>query len=133
MSATRYPDATGVIDELGTLSFRELHERSNALAHALAADGIREGDGVAIMCRNHRWFIDTVVACSKLGANALFLNTAFSGPQLADVLEREGPAALVYDQEFAGLLADAGGSGVRRYVAWREPGEDAGDTRCWRT
>ena len=63
--------------------------------------GIGPGDGVAIMCRNHRGFIETVVACSKLGAHALFLNTAFSKPQLTDVLEREEPAALVYDQEFA--------------------------------
>ena len=37
------------------------------------------------MCRNHRGFIDAVVAARKLGANALFLNTAFAGPQLADV------------------------------------------------
>ena len=52
------------------------------------------------MCRNHRGFVDAVVACSKLGANALFLNTAFSGPQLADVAKREKPKALIYDQEF---------------------------------
>ena len=82
----------------------EIHERTNALAHALREDGIGAGDGVAIMCRNHRGFIETVVACSKLGANALFLNTAFSKPQLTDVLEREDPAALVYDEEFAELL-----------------------------
>ena len=43
--------------------------------------------------------------CSKLGANALFLNTAFSGPQLADVAKREKPKAIIYDQEFAEVLA----------------------------
>ena len=35
---------------------------------------------MAIMCRNHRGFIDATVACSKLGAHALYLNTAFAGP-----------------------------------------------------
>ncbi len=80
------------------------------------------------MCRNHRGFIETVVACSKLGAHALFLNTAFSKPQLTDVLEREDPAALVYDQEFAELLGDADVE-LKRYIAWHEPEEDSGDER----
>jgi acyl-CoA synthetase (AMP-forming)/AMP-acid ligase II len=126
VAAARYPDEVGVVDELGTLTFLQMHERSNALAHALAEDGIRPGDGVAIMCRNHRGFIDAVVACSKLGANALFLNTQFSKPQLADVLERERPTALVYDQEFAGLLSGADVD-LKRYVAWHEPEEESGD------
>ena len=80
------------------------------------------------MCRNHRGFIESVVACSKLGANALFLNTAFSKPQLTDVLEREDPAALVYDQEFAGLLGEADVE-LKRYIAWHEPDEESGDQR----
>ena len=49
-----------MIDELGTLTFKEVDERTNALAHALKNDGIGEGDGVAIMCRNHRGWIDSV-------------------------------------------------------------------------
>ena len=71
------------------------------------------------MCRNHRGWIDAVLACSKLGANALFLNTAFSGPQLTDVAKREKPKAVVYDQEFAEVLKDAG-TRRKRYVAWSE-------------
>src|SRR5215210_7490598 len=95
VAAARHPDETAVVDELGTLTFREVHERSNALAHAWADVGIGEGDGVAIMCRNHRGFIDATVACSKLGAHALYLNTAFAGPQITDVCEREKPVALI--------------------------------------
>ena len=44
------------------------------------------------MCRNHRGFVDAIVATAKLGADILLLNTAFAGPQLVDVLEREEPA-----------------------------------------
>ena len=80
------------------------------------------------MCRNHRGFIEAVVACSKLGAHALFLNTAFSKPQLTDVLEREAPKALVYDQEFAGLLDEADVA-LERFIAWHEPDDESGDTR----
>src|SRR5688572_25713648 len=92
-SAIRHPDDIAIIDELGTLTFKEVHERTNALANALADEGLNEGDGVGIMARNHRGFIEAVVACSKLGCHALFLNTAFSGPQLADVADREKPKA----------------------------------------
>ncbi len=121
-SAIRYPDETAVVDELGTLTFREVHERSNALAHALSDAGILEGDGVAIMCRNHRGFIDATVACSKLGANALYLNTAFAGPQITDVVAREQPVAIIYDREFEGLVHDAGRR-RKRFIAWTD-GED---------
>jgi acyl-CoA synthetase (AMP-forming)/AMP-acid ligase II len=123
-SAIRYPDDLALIDELGTLTFAEMHARTNALAHAWADAGIGEGDPVAILCRNHRGFIDATVACSKLGAHALYLNTAFAGPQITDVCEREQPVALVYDEEFAGLVADAG-AGRKRFIAWHDGNEQA--------
>ena len=125
-SATRYPDEVAIIDELGQLTFREVSERTNALAHALADDGVNEGDSVAIMARNHRGFVDAVVACSKLGAHALFLNTSFSGPQLTDVADREKPKAIIYDEEFAEVLEDAGRR-RKRYVAWAEPEAETKD------
>src|SRR4051794_13302727 len=119
-SFERYADEVAIIDELGTLTFREVHERTNALAHALADEGVGAGDGVGLMCRNHRGFIESVVACSKLGANTLFLNTAFSGPQLADVSKREKPKALIYDHEFEELIHDASRR-RKRYIAWHDP------------
>ena len=123
-SAARYPNEPAVIDEARTVTFKELHERTNSLAHALADSGVVEGDGVAIMCRNHAGFVEIVVALSKLGAHALFLNTGFSGPQLSDVCDRERPVAIVYDQEFEGLLAEAG-KRRKRFVAWHdEPSAD---------
>jgi acyl-CoA synthetase (AMP-forming)/AMP-acid ligase II len=119
-AAARYPHRTAVIDERGGLSFQELHRRTNALARELRKAGISEGDGVAIMCRNHRGFIEAAVACSKLGAGALYLNTAFAGPQITDVLQREGPVAVVYDEEFSALVSE-GAADRLRFIAWSEP------------
>src|SRR5215218_135484 len=119
-SAERYGSEVAIIDELGTLTFRDVHERTNALAHALAADGIGVGDSIGLMCRNHRGFIDAVIAASKLGANVIFLNTAFSGPQLADVSQREKPKALIYDHEFEELIHEAA-KRRKRYIAWHDP------------
>jgi acyl-CoA synthetase (AMP-forming)/AMP-acid ligase II len=126
VSAVRHPHATALVDDLGTLTFAEVHRRTNALANALRARGVSEGSSVAIMCRNHRGFIDTTVALSKLGAHSLYLNTAFAGPQIAEVAEREQPTAIVYDAEFENLVHDAG-RGRQRFIAWHdadEPGED---------
>src|SRR6266498_686984 len=106
-AAVRFPDAVAIIDESGTLTFKEVHERSNAIASALSDDGVNEGDAIGLMIRNHRGFVEALVACSKLGCHALFLNTAFSGPQLTDVCAREKPKALVYDEEFTEVLAAA--------------------------
>ena len=76
------------------------------------------------MCRNHRGFIDATVACSKLGAHALYLNTAFAGPQITEVVEREKPVALIYDEEFEGLTHDAG-ERRKRFIAWHDGGDEA--------
>jgi acyl-CoA synthetase (AMP-forming)/AMP-acid ligase II len=130
--AINYPHEPMVEDESGSLTFAKVHQRSNALARGLAAEGVEEGDGIAIMCRNHHGFVEATLAVSKLGATGLYMNTAFAAPQLADVVEREQPVALIYDGEFAGLLeqaAQAGNEiGLRRYVAGSEGDGEASDT-----
>jgi fatty-acyl-CoA synthase len=118
-AAHKYPHETMLIDERGSLSFERVHRRSNALAHAFAGMGIGPGDGIGVMCRNHRGFIETTLAAAKLGASALYLNTMFAGPQLVEVMRREGPKALVYDEEFAGLLDGVDGD-IARIVAWTD-------------
>ncbi len=115
-SAIRYPDRVALIDELGSLTFVEMQRRTNALAHAWSDEGIGAGDVVAILCRNHRGLVEALVACSKLGAHALFLNTAFSSRQLQEVCALERPMAIVHDEEFAGVIA-AAGAGRTCYVA----------------
>jgi fatty-acyl-CoA synthase len=117
--AARYPDGTMIVDELGTLSYGEVDTRTNALAHALSDAGLVEGDGVGLMCRNHRGFIEATIALSKLGADTLYLNTAFAGPQLLEVVQREKPKALIFDEEFYELLEDAGHR-RKRFVAWHD-------------
>jgi acyl-CoA synthetase (AMP-forming)/AMP-acid ligase II len=124
-AAIHHPHEIALIDERGALSFERLHRRSNALARAFAEMGIGHEDGVGIMCRNHRGFIEATLAAAKLGASALYLNTMFAGPQLVEVTRREGPKALVYDEEFAGLL-DGVEDSVARIVAWTDAEQEPG-------
>ena len=126
-AAITHPDDEMLVDDAGSLTFDEMHRRSNALARALADEGVKPGDAIAIMARNHRGFIDATLAASKLGANGLYMNTAFSGPQLEDVMEREEPEALVYDEEFAELLGEAK-EGTRRYISWSDGGSEGDPT-----
>jgi acyl-CoA synthetase (AMP-forming)/AMP-acid ligase II len=125
--AARYPQRAAIIDERGTLTFGEVDSRTNALAHGMSARGLRAGDRVAIMCRNHRGFIEASVACSKLGAHAVYLNTAFARPQVTEVVAREAPAMIVYDDEFADEVVEAVGNGRTGLVAWSDGGAAPGD------
>ena len=116
-AAVRCPDEPAIIDERGSISFRDVHRRTNALARALAEEGISEGDKVAVMCRNHRGFIEATVALSKLGAHTLFMNTGFAAPQFAEVAEREDAIGVIFDQEFEEVLSKAT-EGRKRFIAW---------------
>lgn len=124
--AARNPAATALIDDLGPESYGELEERTNRLANAMAAGGLRAGDRVGLLCRDHRFFVEGAVATHKLGCDLVLLNTAFSAPQLRDVIDREGVRILIHDAEFAPIASGEAG-GPRRVLAWTEPGVD-GDT-----
>lgn len=120
VSALRFPDRTALIDERGALSYAELERRAAALATALKN---RLGDGtVGVLCRNHRGFVETVLAASRLGNDVVLLNTDFSATQLGQVAEREGIELLVHDDEFSPAVDESGFAG-KRLLAWAEDGE----------
>ena len=118
-SAARYPNEPVILDEIGTLTFDQVNRRTNALANSLLEAGISHDHNVGVMCRNHRGFIEATVALSKIGANALFLNTSFAGPQLSEVVKREKAAAIIHDAEFTELIGGAR-RGRKRFVAWHD-------------
>ena len=119
ISALRFPDRTALIDEHGVLSYAELEHRAASLATALKG---RLGDGrVGILCRNHRGFVEAVLAASRLGNDVVLLNTDFSATQLGKVAEREGIELLIHDEEFTEAVDDAHFTG-ERLVAWSDSG-----------
>ncbi|MFE9576201.1 AMP-binding protein [Nocardia sp. NPDC006044] len=96
-------------------------------ANAWRARGLRDGEVVAILARNHRGFHYAVFGAAKCGARIVLLNTDFAGPQLREVVAREGADLLVFDEEYADILGDL--TPPRgRYRAWAEqPGVDTLD------
>ncbi len=121
-AAQRCPDRPGLVDELGTLTWRQLDERINALAAALQGLPSGQPQVVGIMCRNHRGFVEALVAANRIGSDVLLLNTSFAGPALADVVNREGVDTVIYDEEFTATIdrALADRPGATRILAWTE-------------
>ena len=100
LNARRNPHRPALIDDEGTMTFIELNDAANAAANGLLTMGVRGGDGVAILARNHRWFLIANYACARVGARTIMLNTEFSGPQIRDVSAREGAKVIIYDDEY---------------------------------
>jgi fatty-acyl-CoA synthase len=127
LAGIRHGDHLALIDERGELSYRELDQRINSLATAWRDHGLRPGDGVALLARNHRGFLEAFFAAAKCGAKIILFNTSFSGPQVNEVAEREGVDLFVYDEEFAGMV-----EGVDpqhgRWRSWSEDDPEADDT-----
>src|ERR1700759_144773 len=126
MSAQRCPNRPGLVDELGALTFRELDRRGDALAAGLQALPGGTPEVVAIMCRNHRGFVEALIAANRIGADILLLNTSFAGPALADVVNREGADAVIYDEEFTDSVdrALADKPDTTRVVGWTDHPEN---------
>ena len=111
-AAQRCPDRAGLIDERGTLTWRQLDDRCDALGVALQQRNPDSGlpATVAVMCRNHRGFIEALVGANRIGADVVLLNTSFAGPAMAEVIERESagrPITVIYDEEFTDTVERA--------------------------
>ncbi|MCW2520268.1 MAG: acyl-CoA synthetase (AMP-forming)/AMP-acid ligase, partial [Mycobacterium sp.] len=100
LNARRNPNGTAIIDDDGELTFKELDDAANAVANGLLALGVRGGDGVALLVRNHRWFLIGLYGAAKVGVRLILLNSEFSGPQIKEVSEREGAKLIIHDDEY---------------------------------
>ncbi len=125
--AIRHGDQKAVIDERGELTYRELDQHTNSLANAWRERGLEPGEGVTVLARNHRGFLEAVFAAAKCGAKVVLLNTDFAAPQIREVAGREGTDLLVFDDEYAEML-----EGIEpergRWRAWTDDDGDAEDT-----
>nr|ABP42929.1 AMP-dependent synthetase and ligase [Mycolicibacterium gilvum PYR-GCK] len=129
-AAQRCPDRAGLVDELGILTWRQIDQRADALAAALQALPEGQPEVIGLMARNHRGFVDSLIAANRIGADVLLLNTSFAGPALAEVLQREGEGravAVIYDEEFTETVdrAVADRPETTRILAWTDSDTDA--------
>ncbi|WP_052666596.1 acyl-CoA synthetase [Nitriliruptor alkaliphilus] len=96
----RVPDRTALVCDPRRLTFRELEERSNRLAHHLLAAGIRRGDHVGCYLQNCTEYVETMIACFKIGAVPANVNYRYVEAELRYLFDNADLKVLVFDAEF---------------------------------
>src|SRR5690242_15081848 len=121
MGGRRYATLPAIVDERGTLTYKQVDDQSWALAHGLQALGVAQGSVVGVLCRDHRGLAIAMAACGKLGARMVLMNTGFAKPQFAEVCTRENVSVMLHDSEFLDLL-DPLPAELERVLIWVDDG-----------
>ncbi len=88
-----------------SLSFGELNEGANRIAHAALALGLKAGDVVALMMDNYPEFPMVWLGLAKVGIRTALLNTSARGRILGHALEQTAARALIFGPECAERVA----------------------------
>jgi fatty-acyl-CoA synthase len=107
LHAFNTPDKPALIDGEVRLTYRELEERINRLAHALAGMGVRPGARVAVMMRNCHQYLESQWALSRVGGVAVQVGYRLKPPEVAFILENSGATAFLYQAEFGDVAREA--------------------------
>ena len=70
-----------------TLTYRQLDERSNQLAHVLRAQGLGRGDHVAIFMENQIRYMEIVWACFRSGMYITAINSYLTADEVAYIID----------------------------------------------
>src|SRR5215472_17599546 len=103
-AADAFPDRIAVVCGDRQVTYRELDERTNRLAHHLAGAGVGRDDHVGMYARNSLEAIETLIATYKLRARTVNINYRYVESELRYMFTDADLVALVYDREFAPLV-----------------------------
>jgi long-chain acyl-CoA synthetase len=101
--AAARPQATAIVHRDERISWGELVERVERLAHGLAARGIDPGDAVGLVLRDDPWFVTCFHAVTALGAVVVPVNPAFKQAELEFCFRSAGVRGIVSDERTAGV------------------------------
>ena len=86
-SAERYPEKTALVYQGRRLTYQEVEERANRLAHSLIAEGIERWDRVAVFLENSVEAVVSVFAILKAGGVFLVVNPTTKVDKLKYILD----------------------------------------------
>ncbi len=98
------PTRLAVIDGKRALSYAELDERSNRLAHALGARGLTRGARVAVLARNCLEYLEIELAAAKIGVIVAALNWRLGERELTHSVQLVAPALLIVQAELCASI-----------------------------
>ncbi len=88
-----------VTDGVRTLTFGDVDIRANRMAHALEAQGVRQGDRVAVYLANRVEFLDLFLGCIRLGAVFVPINVLYREREVAHIVHDAGPRLTIATSE----------------------------------
>lgn len=103
--AAKQPDHIAILYQQQKISYRQLNEKVNQLAHYFASQGIGHGDTVGVMLENRPETLLAVLATVKLGAIASMFNTSQRGEVLEHSINLVTPKLLIIGEEMLGNVA----------------------------
>ena len=103
-AANEYGSKVGVVDGDRRLTYSELLQRSNRLAAALGALGVKPGDRVASLSLNCHQLLEAYYGVPIARAILLSLNVRLSAEEQAYILEHSGTKLVLFDPELLPLV-----------------------------
>lgn len=118
-SARRFPDKTAIVAGEVRWTYRDLDDRSDRLAAALIAAGVRRHDRVVVFLDNSPESVASLYGILKAGAAFVILNGTMKAKKLAYILKDSGAAALIADVRKAPVVEEAvPGTGRSFPIVW---------------
>ncbi|RML20648.1 Syringopeptin synthetase A, partial [Pseudomonas syringae pv. lapsa] len=102
----RTPQALAVIHGEQRVTYRELNEQANRLAHALRKQGVQPDSRVGICVERSAEMVVGLLAILKAGGGYVPLDPAYPVERIAYMLQDSAPAAVLVQTATQGLLAD---------------------------
>ncbi|EJM21658.1 acyl-CoA synthetase (AMP-forming)/AMP-acid ligase II [Pseudomonas sp. GM21] len=95
----RNPDGPALLQGDVALTYVQVNQWANRIAHHLMAQGIGKGDVVAVFIENRPELLVTILAVAKVGAISALLNTSQTRDTLVHSLNLVAPVAIVVGGE----------------------------------
>lgn len=110
-SAERWPDSEFVIGEGERLGYADVDARVDRLASGLLQLGVGPGDKVACWLTNSPWWVLTWLACCRIGATVVSINTRYKTEEVAFILQQSDAKLLVamsryWDIDYLGMIRE---------------------------
>jgi fatty-acyl-CoA synthase len=94
-SAGLWPDGEFVVGMGRRLSYAEFDAQVDRLASGLLRLGVRRGDNVACWLTNSPWWLLTWLACCRIGATVVSINTRYKRQEVEFILRQSDAKVLV--------------------------------------
>ena len=100
------PDRVAIICGDEQITYGELEEKANRLAHYLIDQGVKKDDKVGLYCRNRIEIVIAMLGIIKAGAILVNVNFRYVEGELRYLFENSDMVALVHERQYADRVAN---------------------------